>query len=215
MSQVLAATGLVANSGASALGTEKNASSPTSARTSSSAPAPASKLRSCVVCRSRKVRCDKQSPCSNCYRANMLCVFPSIDRPPRWARRLERLTNNATASNAPAQQDADPSVDKVMDRLRSLENLVKELSGQLEQTQAAASSTGTSSFALNSPGTSTLDRSVEQQRDISPATSTGSVQKQFGRLIHQDASRSRYVSSGFWSRINDEVGWPVIVALSS
>ncbi|KAF6230807.1 hypothetical protein HO173_010923 [Letharia columbiana] len=211
MSQVLAVTGSVATSresaiaGASALGSEKNATSPASARIPSSAPALAPKLRSCLLCRTRKVRCDRQSPCSKCRRANIACVFPSTDRPPRWARRLERLTNNAVASNAPAPQDADPGVARVMDRLRNLEYLVKELSGQLEQAHAAASSGGGGSSGANSPRSSTQDRDAEHQRDAPSATNTSSVQKQFGRLVHQDASRSRYVSSGFWSRVNDEL----------
>jgi hypothetical protein len=199
--------------GASASSSEKNAASHTR-QTPSLTPAPAPKLRSCVVCRRRKVRCDKQSPCSNCRRANIACVFPSIDRPLRWARHLERLTNNAAASNTPAPQDADPAVGKVMERLRNLENLVKELSGQLEQAHAAASSAGGGSSGVDSPGSSTQDRDVEHQRHTSPATNTGSVQKQFGRLVLQDANRSRYVSSGFWSRVNDEVSRPVVVTLS-
>ena len=213
-------TGSVATSresaiaGASALGSEKNATSPASARIPSSAPALAPKLRSCLLCRTRKVRCDRQSPCSKCRRANIACVFPSTDRPPRWARRLERLTNNAAASNAPAPQDADPGVARVMDRLRNLEYLVKELSGQLEQAHAAASSGGGGSSGANSPRSSTQDRDAEHQRDTPSATNTSSVRKQFGRLVHQDASRSRYVSSGFWSRVNDEVCRPVVVTLS-
>ena len=219
MSQGLAVTGSLATSpastyaGASALGSEKNAKSPESAnsRTPSSTPALASKLRSCVICRQRKVRCDKQSPCSNCRRANVACIFPSTDRPPRWARRLERLTNNAAASNAPAPQGTDPGVDRVMDRLRKLECLVKDLSGQLEQAHAAASSAGGSSSEVSSPGSSAQDRDAKHQRHTSPDVDTSSVQKQFGRLVIQDASRSRYVSSGFWSRVNDEVGWHVVV----
>ena len=221
MSQVLAVTGSVtaapetASAGASALASEKNATPPASAGTPPSAPAPGPKSRSCIVCRTRKVRCDRQSPCSKCRRANIACVFPSTDRPPRWARRLERLTKNAAASNAPAPQEADPGVGKVMNRLRNLEGLVKELSGQLEQARAAASSTGGGSSRGNSPGSSTQDRDVEHQADTSSATNTSSAQKQFGRLVVQDASRSRYVSSGFWSRVNDEVRLAVVLKPSS
>jgi hypothetical protein len=185
---------------ANASGSEKNASSPASAGTPSSAPTKARKLRSCVTCRSRKVGCDKQSPCSNCRRANIACVFPSYDRPPKWARRLEHRTNNVAASIAPAPQDADPDIGKVMNRLRNLESLVKELSGQLEQAHAGAGSS-----AVNSPGRPTQDHDGEHQMDTSSTTNTSSVQKQFGRLVLQDASHSRYVSSGFWSRVNDEV----------
>ena len=209
MSQVPAVTGLEAtspkdaNASASALGSEKNARSPASAKGQALAP---KKLRSCLVCRTRKVRCDRQSPCSRCRQANIACVVPSTARPPRWARRLERLTSNAALSNAPAVQDADPNVAKVMDRLRNLEYLVKELSGQLEQANAAASSVGGGSTGANSPAGSTQDTSTN--------TNTSSMQKQFGRLVNQDASRSRYVSSGFWSRVNDEVLRPHALVLT-
>lgn len=199
----------------SALGSEKNANSSASATTPSSAPAKASKLRSCVICRTRKVRCDKQSPCSKCRRANIACVFPSTDRPPRWARDLKRLTNDTTASNALAPQDADTGVGKVIDRLRNLEYLVKDLSEQLEHAHAAASSAGGGSSEANSPGSSTQDRDAEHQSNASSALNTSSVQKQFGRLVVQDASHSRYVSSGFWSRVNDEVCRPFVVTPTS
>ena len=204
-----------AGAGPSALGSEKNANSSASAQTPSLAPTPAPKLRSCIVCRTRKVRCDKQSPCSKCRHANIACVFPSTDRPPRWARDLKRLNNNTIASNALAPQDADPGIGKVIDRLRNLESLVKDLSGQLEQAHAAASSVGGDSSGANSPGGSTQNRDAEHQRNPSSVMNTSSVQKQFGRLVSQDASHSRYVSSGFWSRVNDEVCQSFVVTPTS
>ncbi|KAL9618378.1 MAG: hypothetical protein Q9160_006886 [Pyrenula sp. 1 TL-2023] len=207
MSQLSAAASLAA----SASSTEKHASSSAFDRTPSSAPV-APKLRSCVVCRNRKVRCDKQSPCSNCRRAKIPCVFSSTERPPRWARRLDRLTNNVPSTNAPGPPDADPGVEKVMERLLNLENLVQELRHQLEQTHASASSTGGGSSEVNSPESSIqvhdgeqLREHGEQLREQSPATDTSSVRKQFGRLVFQDASHSRYISSGFWSRVDDEL----------
>ena len=219
MSQVPAATESVATSPQNtSVGTsEKNPTSPASARIHSSGPAQAPKLRSCLVCRTRKVRCDRQSPCSKCRQANISCVFPSTARPPRWARRLERLTNNAAsaASNPPAPHDSDPDVAKVMDRLHNLEHLVKELSGQLEQAYATAGSASGGSPGANSPGSSIQDRDGEHQSDMSSVTNTSSVQKQFGRLVPQGAKRSRYVSSGFWSRVNDEVRWPIVIMPSS
>lgn len=133
------------------------------------------KRRSCVVCRSRKVRCDKQSPCSNCRRANIACTVPSNDRPPRWARRL-----------------AQPAPEDVMERLRTLEHLVKVLRGQLDEANARASSAVVSS-AAQSPGSSTHDPTGDH------------VERQFGRLVLRDSNQSRYIGSGFWSRVNDEV----------
>jgi hypothetical protein len=164
-----------------------------------------SKSRSCVVCRSRKVRCDKQSPaCSNCHRANIACVFPSDDRPPRWAR---GLTNRATASNTLPSEADDQEILRVMGRLKNLENLVKELSSQLKESQRANSSADGSSSGIGSPDQFVTNPDAEYQREISPTSDTIGVEKQFGRLVVQNASRSRYVSSGFWSRINDEVDY--------
>ncbi|KAE8449463.1 hypothetical protein EG329_008071 [Mollisiaceae sp. DMI_Dod_QoI] len=190
--------------GASASPSEKNATSPGSATGRGNTSASAPKLRSCVVCRTRKVRCDKLSPCSTCRRANIPCVFPSTDRPPRWARRLERVANNA-ASNTQTSQDPNPAAAQVMERLRNLEGLVKELTGQLEQANAAARSAVDGSSEVASPASSSNDRDTDRQPDASPNTNAGNVQKQFGRLVLQDANRSRYVSSGFWSRVNDEL----------
>jgi hypothetical protein len=95
-----------------------------------------------------------------------------------------------------------------MNRVRKLESLVKELSSQLEQAHAAANADGGGSPAANSPGSTNQDRDADYHMDSSSAVNTTNVENQFGRLVLQDASRSRYVSSGFWSRINDEVSWP-------
>jgi hypothetical protein len=84
-----------------------------------------------------------------------------------------------------------------MERLHNLESLVKDLSGQLEQANAAASSVAGGSSEVNSPKSSSQDRDIDHQSDA--------IQKPFGRLVLQDANRSRYVSSGFWSRVTDEV----------
>lgn len=164
---------------------EKHASLDTSGSNENSKP------RSCVVCRSRKVRCDKRAPCSNCRRAKIACIFPPTDRPPRWARRLDRSAPNPTR--------VDPIADGVMERLHKLETLVKDLSSQLERTNSAATSATGGSSGVGSPEHSTHDRSQK------PLASNENVQSRFGRLVLQDSTKSRYVSSGFWSQVNDEV----------
>ena len=97
-----------------------------------------------------------------------------------------------------------------MNRVRNLESLVKELSSQLEQAHAAASADGGGSLVVNSPGSLNQDRDADHHMDSHSAVNATNVQNQFGRLVLQDASRSRYVSSGFWSRVNDEVSCPAI-----
>ncbi|KZL77416.1 fungal specific transcription factor domain-containing protein [Colletotrichum tofieldiae] len=163
-----------------------------------SAPAPGrytTKPRSCVVCRSRKVRCDKRLPCYNCRRANIACIVASDDQPPRWARRLERLT-------AKPQQEADPATDQVMDRLRNLEKLVKELGEQLAQGEASGAGPSAGRDGPAWP----VDEDGQHHRPKAPAAVTAAgIQPKFGRLVLQDGGRSQYVGSGFWSRVSDEL----------
>lgn len=80
--------------------------------------------RSCVTCRKRKVRCDKRMPCSNCSRAHTPCVFPPPGRAPRRPRAKETNITNKT-------QTSEREVE-LMKRLRKLEGIVEELSGQVE-----------------------------------------------------------------------------------
>ncbi|KAJ5219976.1 hypothetical protein N7468_009180 [Penicillium chermesinum] len=89
-----------------------------------------------------------------------------------------------------------------MDRLHHLESLVKDLTGKLEQAHAAAKSPPAAS--PNSPGSSTHDHETAYRPNSSPRPP--GVQKQFGRLVIQDSNQSRYVGSGFWSWVNDELG---------
>lgn len=98
-----------------------------------------------------------------------------------------------------------------MERVRNLENLVKQLSGQLEQANANSAanspSGGSSGAGLTYPESSNIDRKTTSQGGVLPRTNADdiNVQKQFGRLVVQDANQSLYVSSGFWSTVNDEV----------
>ncbi|KAH6651298.1 fungal-specific transcription factor domain-containing protein [Chaetomium tenue] len=88
------------------------------------APSTALNPRSCVTCRRRKVRCDKHMPCSNCRRGQIPCIFPAPGRAPRRVRPKD--------PNAPAKQPSSERELELMKRLRKLEGIVEELSGQIE-----------------------------------------------------------------------------------
>lgn len=93
--------------------------------------------RSCVTCRRRKVRCDKHMPCSNCRRAQIPCIFPAPGRAPRRPRPKD--------PNAPPKQPSSEREIELMKRLRKLEGIVEELSGQIEvETARNHSSSGNS-----------------------------------------------------------------------
>ncbi|QDS77678.1 hypothetical protein FKW77_003509 [Venturia effusa] len=128
-------------------------------------------------------------------RANIACVFPSDDRPPRWAR---SLVNEASASSSSAPGLNTQEVQRLTERLHNLESLVKELSSQLKESQPVNSSTGGSSSG-NAPRDGHITDLGLEHQDIT------SEDRQFGRLVVQNVNHSRYVSSSFWSRINDEL----------
>lgn len=82
-----------------------------------------------------------------------------------------------------------------MDRLRNLEGLVKELRGQL------AASTG----PISSTSSPKSQEAETPAHSFQSAETTG-LHRHFGRMVVQDSNHSRYVSSGFWSRVDDELG---------
>ena len=86
-------------------------------------PSAALNPRSCVTCRRRKVRCDKYMPCGNCRKAHIQCVFPAPGRAPRRPRIKD--------PNAPPKQSSEREIE-LMKRLRKLEGIVEDLSGQIE-----------------------------------------------------------------------------------
>lgn len=115
-----------------------------------------------------------------------------------------------------------------MERLRKLEGIVEELSGQIEGERGASASTGspegqgTGGGEENAPGYlgahgmgggGALLIGDENATGLSGAASSGPppsyeanarLYKQFGRLVI-NKGRGRYISSAFWSRVKDEV----------
>jgi len=172
-------------------------------------------------------------PCSNCRRAQIPCIFPAPGRAPRRPRPKD--------PNAPSKQPSSERELELMKRLRKLEGIVEELSGQIELEavrhpgSSAASPDhlaghdheGIRNIGAHRMGTDAASVSGSSHGPASPAQSSGTgsgvpsgklssgaghlkrtptdVSKQFGRLVLNDKGVTRYVSSGFWSSINDEV----------
>ncbi|KAI9375699.1 fungal-specific transcription factor domain-containing protein [Aspergillus egyptiacus] len=140
-------------------------------------------LRSCVTCRRRKVRCDKRSPCSNCVRAGIECIFPAPVRAPRKAKRAR--TENAG----------------LLSRLRQLENIVEAAitnqNGPSAPSPPQERSEESSARSQNECEAGCLMTAAAQNR--SPRLEHG-----FGRLVVED-NRSRYVSNRFWASLGDQI----------
>ncbi|KAI4865526.1 fungal-specific transcription factor domain-containing protein [Hypoxylon rubiginosum] len=185
----------------------------------SATPSSALNPRSCVTCRRRKVRCDKFMPCGNCRKAHIQCVFPAPGRAPRRPRVKD--------PNAPPKQTSEREIE-LMKRLRKLESIVEDLSGQIEiETARHPSLSGGGSpetiidsaqdkerrrqsgiaYSENLPGgyPPAAHRSQNGDPACPPKNPAGEVNKSFGRLVLNEKGKTRYVSSAFWSKINDEI----------
>lgn len=139
--------------------------------------APASqdlKIWSCVHCRRRKLRCERRQPCTNCVRSKIDCHFPVTGRLPRRSR------DPAATTNPPQKQT------ELLGRLRRLEAVVTELTGQMED-GAAASTTGAAQ----------QDGAAIWQKHDNPT-------EDFGNLVTDENGGLR-VDKGFWSIFCNEV----------
>jgi hypothetical protein len=73
---------------------------------------------SCILCRQRKVKCDKQQRCSNCVKAGVECVYVTPSRPRR------RVGNGKSPE--------DVSREELIHRVRRYEALFKKHGLQFE-----------------------------------------------------------------------------------
>ncbi|KAJ1330831.1 proline utilization trans-activator [Microdochium nivale] len=180
-------------------------------------PSDALNPRSCVVCRKRKVRCDKHMPCSNCRKANIQCVFPAPGRAPRRPRPKD--------PNAPPKQASEREVE-LMKRLRKLEGIVEDLSGQVEfETAKHPSSNDGSPNATTESGLEDRRLHIDPAQRRTPHSDPGDaakaghrlsldsgisspsigVRRDFGRLVLNEKGKTKYVSNALWAKVNDEI----------
>ncbi|CVK96752.1 related to bikaverin cluster-transcription factor [Fusarium mangiferae] len=141
-------------------------------------------LRSCTFCRQRKVKCDRQKPCSNCLRANNVCSYPAGRG--RAAKKPTRTLDT-----------------RLVDRLQKLENIIKQLTSQVDATaNALPSSNGTDGESVSTPsGTRNNPSGVDN------SAPDASIDQQLGRLMIED-SKSYYVSNILWANLGNEVSTP-------
>lgn len=160
--------------------------------------------RSCVTCRRRKVRCDKQMPCSNCRRAHIQCVFPAPGRAPRRPRPRD--------PNAPPKGSSEREIE-LLKRLRKLEAIVEDLSGNVDGEHPSAGASPEAANNAGSPSSGTGGGRTHRNNSQAEAETRGlesvpaeNIHKNLGRLVLQEGgTNARYVSSAFLSKLNDEV----------
>ena len=154
-----------------------------------SAADPGLKIWSCVNCRRRKLKCERRDPCSNCVKRHIECHYPVTGRLPRRSR-------DPAACRSPAQKQTE-----LLGRLRRLEAVVTELTGQMED----------STLISHLPSMMAAARAeregqlAERQGDSSLVWQAQSdPNEDFGNLV-TDEDGSLRVARGFWSIFCDEV----------
>ncbi|KAG0651731.1 Bikaverin cluster transcription factor bik5 [Hyphodiscus hymeniophilus] len=184
--------------------------SPTEERKSSHSGANGLNARSCVTCRRRKVKCDKQVPCTNCKKAQTQCVFPAPGRAPRRPRQGKLVT----------EREAE-----LLKRLRRLEGVVEELSGQVDFEAVKNSPASDHSHKDGeSPGGSTRANSVRvvgmdegtgtRKAWVTRAFNLGAgppktafgtdrMQQSMGRLV-LDEGKTSFVANPFWATLSEQ-----------
>ena len=150
---------------------------------------------SCIRCSDRKVKCDRQNPCSGCTKHNVICEFRPL--PPRKPvkrakdekvlrerlRRYEQLlAEQGINPNAPLTPESLPGRTPSHDA---------EMAAQQEPKRT--SSTGTET---------TLDLLTPE------SVGSGTVRSITKTQLLQQGGLSRFVDNPFWTRVIEEVCSP-------
>jgi hypothetical protein len=150
------------------------------------------KAFSCIRCFERKVKCDKLSPCSNCVKSKVQCVF----RVPPAPRRKKKRTHD----------------DLLLARLKKCEDLLRSNGIDFDGSPSRERATAGFVSAESPPPTQSI--SLQPGPD-SPTTGTsdgGSLFaapeiKHSGRLI-VDHGQSRFIENTLWASLSDEFQEP-------
>ncbi|KAI9042745.1 uncharacterized protein KD926_005075 [Aspergillus affinis] len=117
---------------------------------------------SCALCRRRKLRCNRENPCSNCLKArNASCIYESHSPPSQPAQTLQRLATDENASYTskqsivssnlssslagsttaplPASQSSSQDVELMKSRIKDLEEQLSKATSSKSTPRSQAS----------------------------------------------------------------------------
>lgn len=135
---------------------------------------------SCKQCFDRKIRCDKHSPCSNCVKSKVECIFRV---PP-----------------APRRKKKRPQEEVLLARLKKCEDLLKSKGIDIDSPRTQTPSSVTASEGPTSAAQLNPDASLAgNPADFYPAAA-----QKAGQLI-VDQGKSRFVENSLWASLSDEV----------
>lgn len=139
--------------------------------------------RSCAVCHRRKVRCDKNFPCSQCVRSGFECSYPPAGPP---ARRAKKTTINDVASRI-------SQMEKVIEAFQAGQDVSPQPTAPAGSV-ASANSVPTPASTSTDAGTSERAASLQIKERSSRE----------GLLLNK-GTRSHYVNEVLFSRVIEQV----------
>ncbi|KAG6287311.1 hypothetical protein E4U46_004188 [Claviceps purpurea] len=142
-----------------------------------------SRILACVLCQHRKIKCDRNSPCSNCIKANVTCI---------------------ASTPAPARKRRRPNQD-LQERLARCEELLKLYADGAVPGQAQTAAE-TATPPINETATPTVNETLVSERAESapPAVDKSNNFKPVCRMVNDDGS-VRFMDSHIWATIYEEV----------
>ncbi|RSL41672.1 hypothetical protein CEP51_016560 [Fusarium floridanum] len=193
---------------------DKQIPSTASASASNTAPTHTSnagrKRRSCLMCSKRKVKCDKQKPCTSCVKAGNECVFPAS------------IANRAQVGMAPEIFEMLQRLEKAVQTLEPKESETAEASlpsnqfsdgdGQTEPLQPVvptAAQEGAASEIQPEPYIQESSTGAEHQAEGQEATgktpsAVSSRSESPGKIV-RDHGKDIYVRRWFWDDGSTEI----------
>ncbi|EXJ54503.1 hypothetical protein A1O7_09843 [Cladophialophora yegresii CBS 114405] len=145
------------------------------------------KAFSCIRCFERKVKCDKQSPCSNCVKSNIECIF----RVPPAPRRRRKRTQE----------------DLLLARLKKCEELLKSKGIDIDNPDTVPGPASLESPPLTQPGSQPLSPEVSSTAAGEDLIFAAPEIRKSGRLI-VDQGKSLFIENNLWASLSDEFQQP-------
>ena len=139
---------------------------------------------SCVMCKKRKVRCDKGHPCENCARKQIDCVYNK---------------NGKRRTRGPGKQRAGERIEQMTSRVAQLERVLGKLrsGGHGEKSPLGQEN-------LESVSQAASAKKSMNTESVQPAEDGNDLDRSAARLLVKEG-KSQYIRNNFWATINDEV----------
>ncbi len=159
------------------------------------------RLRSCMTCRRRKVKCDRKLPCNNCKRVNFACHFPAPKRPAsqHYGGGEDLIEQLKTIVQKLGRQTNESDIARLLESRHSTQH-------------TATTSTDSDAMVITSDDAPSQMQPVQHgdrpSMSVAGSSTDGllsptsdNTNRRNGRMVKEDG-RYRYINDSFWTTVN-------------